>query len=82
MKVTTLRRQLYEVVDRVLETGVAAEVERKGKKLLIVPADQSEGRLARLARLKRRKTIVGDPSTLPEVKVGEWNELRNLRNPR
>lgn len=74
MKVTALRRQLYKVVDRVLDTGVPAEIERKGRKLLIVPAQPVAGRLA---RLKRRKTIIGSPATLPDVKVGEWTEPRS-----
>jgi hypothetical protein len=79
MKVTALRKRLYEVMDRVLETGEPAEVERKGKMLLIVRASLAQGGLARLKRLKRRKSIIGNPATLPDVKVGEWTELRNLR---
>jgi prevent-host-death family protein len=73
---TALRKQLYQVVDRVLETGVPVEIERNGKKLLIVPA-QKPG--SKLANLKKRKGIIGDPDELVQIKVGEWSELRNLK---
>ena len=75
LNLTTLRKRLYRVVDQVLETGVPVEIERRGRKLLIIRADQP---VSKLARLKRRHGIVGDPDDLVEVKVGEWHELRNL----
>ena len=75
MSLTSLRENLYQVVDRVLKTGIGVEIERKGKKLLIVPLKSS----LKLSRLKKRRTIVGDPEILPEVKVGTWNELKNLK---
>jgi hypothetical protein len=46
--VSRLRENLYKVLDRVLETGVAVEVERKGQRLRIVPVERS-GRLANLS---------------------------------
>ena len=76
LSLTALRKQLYQVVDRVLETGVAAEIERRGKKLLIIPAERS---VSKLAHLKKRKGIIGDPDSLVDVKVGEWHELHNLK---
>lgn len=79
MKVTVLRRQLYEVVDRVLASGVPAEIERNGRKLLIVPAQPAQDRLARLARLKRRKSIVGKPESVLDPTAWVWREPRNLR---
>ncbi len=33
---------------------------------------------SKLANLKRRKLIRGNPDDLPKIKVGEWDELKNL----
>jgi antitoxin (DNA-binding transcriptional repressor) of toxin-antitoxin stability system len=76
LSLTALRKQLYQVVDRVLETGVPVEIERHGKTLLITPVAPAT---SKLARLKKRRGIIGNPDTLVSVKVGEWDELRNLR---
>ncbi len=38
MTATELRKNLYRILDQVIETGAAQEIERKGQKLLIVPA--------------------------------------------
>ncbi len=67
--VTTLRKQLYKVVDEVLQTGVPVEIERHGQTLLLVPAAPS----AKLTRLKRRDVIVGDPDELVSLNVAEWH---------
>lgn len=76
MKITSLRKQLYQVVDSVLESGTPQEIERKGRKLLIVPVDRVK---SRLARLKRRRAIIGNPDDLVKLKVYEWREPENLR---
>jgi len=33
---------------------------------------------SKLAKLKRRKLIIGEPEELVSLKVGEWNETGNL----
>ncbi|MBI4730387.1 MAG: type II toxin-antitoxin system Phd/YefM family antitoxin [Acidobacteria bacterium] len=75
LTLTALRKKLYEVVDRVLETGVPAVVERRGRRLLIIPDATVP---TKLSRLKRRRGIVGDPDDLVSTHVGEWTEARNL----
>lgn len=45
--VPRLRADLYQVLDRVLETGVPVEIERKGR-LLRIEAVEEQDRLARL----------------------------------
>jgi hypothetical protein len=75
LTVTRLRKELYRVIDRVLETGIPVEVERNGKRVVIAPVS---GQVSKLANLKRRKGIVGDPEELVELKVGQWQEHRNL----
>lgn len=72
---TALRKQLYQVVDRILETGVPVEIERKGQKLILIPAQKS---VSKLTNLKKRKGIVGNPDELVGLKVSEWNESKNL----
>jgi hypothetical protein len=76
LTLTTLRRRLFEVADRVLETGVPVAIERRGKTLLLTPRD---GAVSKLARLKRRNLIRGKPETLVDAKAGTWREPRNLR---
>jgi hypothetical protein len=51
---SSLRADLYRVLDSVLETGVPVEVERKGRRVWIVAAEGEE----RLGNLK------GDPEYL------------------
>lgn len=70
LTITALRQNLFSVIDRVLATGEAVEIERHGKRLLLVP-EQGAGRLA---RLKKRSLIAGDAATLPDEKVWEWDE--------
>jgi hypothetical protein len=77
LSLTSLRKQLYRVFDRVLETGVPVEVERNGRTVIIAPG-QITG--AKLGSLPRRNGIVGDPDELVKVKVGEWDELRNFHS--
>ncbi|MGD9787083.1 MAG: type II toxin-antitoxin system Phd/YefM family antitoxin [Sulfuricellaceae bacterium] len=71
--VTALRQNLFSVIDRVLATGEAVEIERHGKRLLLMP-EQGAGKLA---CLKKRSLIAGDAATLPEEKVWEWDENAN-----
>ena len=75
LTLTTLRHRLFEVADRVLETGVPVAIERRGKTLLLTP--QTAG--SKLARLKRRKLVKGAPESLAQTKVGRWREPANLK---
>lgn len=74
LSVTALRQNLFKVVDQVLETGVPVEIERHGKKLLLIPVEA----ISKLANLKRRHVIVGDPEGLVDLQVGEWHEPDNV----
>ena len=67
---STLRANIYRILDQVAETGVPVEVVRGDKRVKIVPADDAAP--TRLDRLKRRpKAIVGDPETLVHV---DWSK--------
>lgn len=71
---TTLRQNIYGILDEALETGEIVEVERKGRILKIVPEDASVGRLA---KLKKRSVIIGNPDDLIYMDwSGEWSELK------
>ena len=69
MTASELRQDIYRLLDKVLETGVPLEIERKGKKLRIVP--DSPGK--RLDNLKKRDCIVGDPEDFVHMDwSAEW----------
>lgn len=67
---TTLRKEIYSVLDSILETGIPIEIERKGKRLRIIP----EERVGRLERLETHKIIVGDSDELPDL---HWDNVWN-----
>lgn len=74
MTATALRKDLYQALDQVAESGTPVEIERKGKKLLIMVADKVD----KFARLVPHDSIVGDPDELVNLKVYEWTEEKNL----
>ena len=74
MKITAskLRENIYKILDEVLETGAPVEIERRGRKLRIVPGEDPPRR--KLDRLEHRPdTIVGDPQDLVHLDwSSEW----------
>jgi prevent-host-death family protein len=48
-----LRANIYNVLDKVLETGVAVEIHRKGKTLKIIPVDPP----SKLSKLKKHDAL-------------------------
>lgn len=76
---TKLRSDLYRVIDDVLRKGVAVEVELRGKKVRIVPAEPRD-KLANL--VKRPDVIVGDPGRLARVRTfdeAKWRKKWDKR---
>jgi prevent-host-death family protein len=68
--VSKLRANLYRVLDRVLETGVPVEIDRHGKRLLIVPVERA-GRIHRLQA--HPEYLRGDPEDIVHLDwSGEW----------
>jgi sugar-specific transcriptional regulator TrmB len=63
-----LRSQIYKVLDQVLETGVPVEIMRKGRKILISPADEDGTKLSRLIR--RDDVIEGDSDSIVHM---DWS---------
>ena len=68
---STLRANVYRLLDEVLESGRPLEIERKGKIVVIAPKEE----WSRWDRLPRREgAIVGDPDELIHMDwSSEWN---------
>lgn len=68
---STLRANVYRLLDEILETGQPLEIERNGKTLVIAPKEER----SIWARLPRREGyIVGDPDELIHIDwSSEWN---------
>ena len=68
---TELRKNIYKLLDQVLESGDPIEIKRKGKRLLIAPAEPEK----KLERLESHPDcIVGNPEDFVHVDwSGEWN---------
>jgi prevent-host-death family protein len=67
---TELRRDVYKIIDRVLDSGQAVEVTRKGRRVRIVPVEDGD-RFARLRPLT--DLIVGNPEELVHIDwSNEW----------
>ena len=75
LSLTKARADLYKIVDRVLETGVPVEIERRGRKIRIVPV-RPKSKLDDL--VKHPGTIIGDPEEIVHLDwSGEWTEDRS-----
>lgn len=66
MKATKLRASIYGVLDEVLATGKAIEIERKGKLLKLEPIE----RPSKLSRLARHKVMTDDPESIVSM---DWS---------
>lgn len=67
IRATKLRANIFQILDRVLETGVPVEVERKGRKLRIVCTDD----VKRTRGLKKRAYLKGDPEEIVHL---DWSD--------
>lgn len=66
---SVLRKNIYRLLDEVLETGKSLDIQRK-KGLLKVVVEQPP---SKLARLKKHNCIQGDPEALVHSDwSGEW----------
>jgi prevent-host-death family protein len=74
ISVTKLRANLYEIVDRVIETGIPVDIERKGVRVRLEPVKR-QSKLQKLG--KHPETIVGDPEDIVHMDwYAEWSESR------
>jgi len=74
ISLTSLRNNLFKIVDEVIQSGNPVELERKGHRLKIV----LEEKKSKLDNLKPNDCIVGNPDELIDLKVAEWLETDKL----
>jgi hypothetical protein len=74
LTLTALRQQLFKIVDKVIQTGVPVEIERRGHRLKIVLDDPPR----KLANLRPHKAITGDADDLVDLQTEEWRSEQNL----
>ena len=67
ISLTALRQHLFKIVDKVIQTGIPVEIERRGHRLKIVLDDPPR----KLANLRPHNAIVGDPDDLVDVQTDE-----------
>jgi len=68
---STLRGNIYKLLDQVLESGQPLEIERKGKLLQIIPRDKQ----SKMKNLVKHKCLVGDPESIVHIDWSEeWND--------
>jgi len=67
VKPSHLRANLYQLLDRVLKTGEPIEIDRAGKRLLLMPKE----RKSKQENLVKRNVIVGDPEDLVHI---DWSK--------
>lgn len=66
---SSLRQNIYKILDKVLATGIPVEITRKGKKLKIVAIDKPD----KLTNLKKRNAFLGDPNEIVHLDwSNEW----------
>jgi hypothetical protein len=69
MTASKLRENIYNVLDRALETGLSVEIKRRGMILKIVPPVGK----SKLANLKKHNVLKGDPQGIVHLDwSGEW----------
>lgn len=64
---SSLRANVYRILDQILETGVPVLIERKGKMLKIVAVEAA----SKLDNLKPRPYLAADPEDLVSL---DWSE--------
>jgi len=74
LTVTSLRENLFKVVDRVILSGIPQEIERKGKKLKIVMV----GKINKFDNLIPHNSIIGRADKLINQKPYIWKEPENI----
>jgi len=67
MTASKLRANIYNVLDKVLETGVAVEIHRKGKTLKIISIDKK----SKLANIKKHHVLAVDPHDIVHM---DWSD--------
>ncbi|MCK5196712.1 MAG: hypothetical protein KAR21_00090 [Spirochaetales bacterium] len=72
MKTTELRKNIFSILDKVLDEGKPVEIERRNRTLMII-ADNPPSRIERLKRKKRKKSFIGNSDEIMTIDwAAEW----------
>jgi antitoxin (DNA-binding transcriptional repressor) of toxin-antitoxin stability system len=78
VSISQLRQDIYRLLDRVLETGEPLEIERKGRRLRVVPDEP----VSKLSRIRGNpNAIVGDPEDLVDMDMSVYWDPDRATNP-
>jgi len=72
ISLTELRQRLFELADRVAETGEPLVIVRNGIRLRLIREDALPQSVGRLSRLVKRSIVVGAPLD-PHESPAEWS---------
>jgi antitoxin (DNA-binding transcriptional repressor) of toxin-antitoxin stability system len=78
ISLTELRQRLFQLADRVVETGEPLIVMRRGVRLRLIRDDSAPRLEGRLARLKVQNLVVGEPLQ-PHESPAQWSERPQLQ---
>lgn len=73
MSLTSLRNQLFKVVDEVIRTGIPEEIERKEHRLKIISGKKK----SKLENITHHDCNVENPDYIVDLKVAPWQEEKN-----
>jgi hypothetical protein len=74
ISITELRQRLFQLADKVAETGEPLLIERRGVRLRLVRDDPGQKQGGRLVRLKpRRQSVVVGPALDPHESPAQWS---------
>jgi PHD/YefM family antitoxin component YafN of YafNO toxin-antitoxin module len=74
LSLTTLQNDLLKMIDKVLETGIPIEIERHGRKIMIVEVKSPQSITKRLTA----KPLFTNEIDFDTPTEWEWNETKNL----
>ena len=81
VSLTELRQRLFELADRVVESGEPVVIVRNGVRLRLIREDAAVAEpKGRLARLVERDIVIGPPLD-PHESPAEWSELLHVAEP-
>ncbi len=74
LSLTTLQEQLFQVIDNVLKTGMPVEIERHGRKVMIIEVKSPQSVCERL----KARPLFTDKIDFDIPTSWTWNEAKNL----
>ena len=69
VSLTQLRKNIYQMVDQVIETGKPLTINRQGSLLRLAVVSKAS---TKLGNLKKRNTIVNEGDELEDIELKQW----------